>query len=197
MLDAVPDLREILRRGDPTLLAGIYTDFKVTATYEKATRQLTLEATVDAALTPDAETKRPPQGRPSLMFGIAGAGCGRISPTAATASSKCEISRSGGQSGALGAAVQRTGNPSSRPRFTPNGHRSRTRPPSAAPLGAAEPVASHTVSNRSPGNLQWSRPHSTPSERQRWGDSRRPPARRERSCGAAAPTGASRRSASA
>ena len=33
----------------------IYKDFKVTATYEKATRQLTLEATVDMAFTTDAE----------------------------------------------------------------------------------------------------------------------------------------------
>jgi hypothetical protein len=38
------------------------------------TRQLTLEATVDAALTTDAEAKQPPRGRPSLMFDIAGAG---------------------------------------------------------------------------------------------------------------------------
>jgi hypothetical protein len=53
---------------------GIYEDFKVTATYEKATRQLTLEATVDTALVTDAEAKRPPEGRPSLMFDIAGAG---------------------------------------------------------------------------------------------------------------------------
>ena len=44
------------------------------ATDEKATRQLTLETTVDAALATDAEAKRPPDGRPSLMFGIAGAG---------------------------------------------------------------------------------------------------------------------------
>ena len=74
MLEAVPDLRDRLRRGDSRLLAGIYEDFKVTATYEKATRQLTLEATVDAALATDAEAKRPPGGRPSLMFDIAGAG---------------------------------------------------------------------------------------------------------------------------
>ena len=68
MLEAVPDLRDRLRRGDPRLLAGIYEDFKVTATYEKATRQLTLEATVDAALATDAEAKRPPGtlvGRPA------------------------------------------------------------------------------------------------------------------------------------
>jgi hypothetical protein len=31
---------------------GIYEDFKVTATYEKATRQLTPEATVTAAPSP-------------------------------------------------------------------------------------------------------------------------------------------------
>jgi hypothetical protein len=64
MLEAVPDLRDRLRRGDPRLLAGIYEDFKVTATYEKATSQLTLEATVDATLATDAEAQRPPEGRP-------------------------------------------------------------------------------------------------------------------------------------
>jgi site-specific DNA recombinase len=72
MLEAVPDLRDTLRRGDPERLTGIYEDFKVTATYEKATRQLTLEATVDAALATEAKTKKPPEGRPSLMFDIAG-----------------------------------------------------------------------------------------------------------------------------
>jgi site-specific DNA recombinase len=73
MLDQVPDMREVLRRGDPEKLARIFQTFDVTAAYDKATQQLQLGATVTADLVPDAEQERPPEGR-SLMFGIAGAG---------------------------------------------------------------------------------------------------------------------------
>jgi hypothetical protein len=72
MLDAVPDLRDTLASGEPAAVAKVFDAFDVTATYDKATRQLELGATVTAELMPDAEQKRPPEGR-SLMFDIAGA----------------------------------------------------------------------------------------------------------------------------
>jgi site-specific DNA recombinase len=73
LLDAVPDLRPTLRGGDPEKLAALFSDFDVTASYDKQAQRLELSAVVTAELVTDAEKKRPPEGR-SRDFGIAGAG---------------------------------------------------------------------------------------------------------------------------
>jgi hypothetical protein len=74
MLDAVPDLRDELRKATPEELANLLEAFDVTATYDKADHQLHLAATVPAELVPDSEKPRPPKDRASGNSYIAGAG---------------------------------------------------------------------------------------------------------------------------
>jgi hypothetical protein len=58
MLDAVPDLREELRKATPQELADIIDAFDVTATYDTQEHTLHLAAPVPAELV--SETERPP-----------------------------------------------------------------------------------------------------------------------------------------
>jgi len=57
MLDAVPDLRDELRKATPEELADLLDAFDVTTTYDKAEHQLHLAATVPGELV--SETKNP------------------------------------------------------------------------------------------------------------------------------------------
>jgi hypothetical protein len=61
MLDAVPDVRDELRKASPEELADLLEAFDVTATYDKAEHQLHLAATVPAALV--SENKNPQRQR--------------------------------------------------------------------------------------------------------------------------------------
>ena len=61
MLDAVPDLRDELRRATPEELADVLDAFDVTATYDKAEHQLHLAATVPSGLV--SENEKPQRHR--------------------------------------------------------------------------------------------------------------------------------------
>ena len=73
MLDAVPDLRDELRKASPEGLADLLDAFDVTATYDKAEHQLHLAATVPGELVSENEKPPTPQKASGDSF-IAGAG---------------------------------------------------------------------------------------------------------------------------
>jgi hypothetical protein len=70
MFDAVPDLRDELRKAAPEELVLEAVD--VTATYDKAEKRLHLAATVPGELVSENEKPRPPKGRASGDSFIAG-----------------------------------------------------------------------------------------------------------------------------
>jgi hypothetical protein len=72
MLDAVPDLRKALKTASGEQLADIFGAFDVTVSYDKASQQLDLAATVTPELLP--QNDRDHSGERSRVLEVAGAG---------------------------------------------------------------------------------------------------------------------------
>ena len=72
MLDAVPDLRKALKTASGEQLADIFGAFDVTVSYDKASQQLDLAATVTPELLPQNDRDR--SGERSRVLEVAGAG---------------------------------------------------------------------------------------------------------------------------
>jgi hypothetical protein len=72
MLDAVPDLRKALIAADDQQLAEIFGAFDVTVSYDKASQQLNIAATITPELLPHNDGDR--LGERSRVLEVAGAG---------------------------------------------------------------------------------------------------------------------------
>jgi hypothetical protein len=80
MLDAVPDLRDELRKAMPEELADLLEAFDVTASYDKADHRLHLAETVPAELVSENETPTPKGDCRGFVH--SGAGYEHLSPAA-------------------------------------------------------------------------------------------------------------------